>query len=63
MVENIPPIFFDSGLYSTIFVPVFKSLKRKRIQKRAGRERSSPIFSHLSIRKYSQPFSFIQQFV
>lgn len=34
--------------------------KRKRIQKRAGRERSSPIFSHLSIRKYSQPFSFIQ---
>lgn len=43
--------------------PRIQITQTKTDTKKAVRERSSPIFTHLSIRKYSQPFSFIQQFI
>ncbi|EXZ00334.1 hypothetical protein M074_2394 [Bacteroides fragilis str. DS-166] len=49
--------------YITDICPRIQITQTKTDTKKAVRERSSPIFSSLVIRKYNQPFSFIQQFV
>lgn len=54
---------FIDFLVTHYICPRIQITQTKTDTKKAVRERSSPIFTHLSIRKYSQPFSFIQQFV